>query len=200
MAFTNYGTLKTSLANWLHRGDLTSLIPDFIALAEVRIADDVRSHFNTVVVSGTSVVQTIALPSDYVEARSLYVTQSGENRTISYVPPSKYGQMALPARDSVAYTILGTSILLAPNPTGNVDYTFSYYNKPTAMSSDSDAPTLLVASPGLYLYGALCEAAPYIKDDARVQVWEAKYAQELAWVNSSESGHANMRVRADQGV
>ena len=34
MAITTYAELKTAIANWLNREDLTSVIPDFISLAE----------------------------------------------------------------------------------------------------------------------------------------------------------------------
>ena len=34
MAITTYSELKTSIANFLDRDDLTSVIPDFISLAE----------------------------------------------------------------------------------------------------------------------------------------------------------------------
>ena len=34
MAITTYSELKTSIANWLNRDDLTTQIPDFISLAE----------------------------------------------------------------------------------------------------------------------------------------------------------------------
>lgn len=200
MAITNFGELKTALANWLHRGDLIARIPEFVALAEVRIFDDVRGNLNTTTASGTSVAKTIALPADYVEARGLYITQSGMNRHVDYVPPSKYGAMALPTAEVVAYTVLGTDILLAPNPSGNMSYTLMYYQKLTALAADGDTNALLLRRPGLYLYAALCEAAPYIKDASMVAAWEQKYANEVSWVNSSDSGHANMRVRADQGV
>ncbi len=36
MAISTYAELKTSIANWLDREDLTDIIPDFIALAETR--------------------------------------------------------------------------------------------------------------------------------------------------------------------
>ena len=42
MAITTYAELKSSIANWLNRDDLTSVIPDFISLAEAQIARDVR--------------------------------------------------------------------------------------------------------------------------------------------------------------
>ena len=34
MALVNYSDLKTSIADWLNRSDLTATIPDFITLAE----------------------------------------------------------------------------------------------------------------------------------------------------------------------
>ena len=42
MAFTTYTTLKTSIANYLGRTDLTDQIPDFITLAENRLRRDLR--------------------------------------------------------------------------------------------------------------------------------------------------------------
>jgi len=37
MALTTYTELKSSLADWLNRSDLTSVIPDFISLAEAQM-------------------------------------------------------------------------------------------------------------------------------------------------------------------
>ena len=42
MALNTYTALKTSIADFLNRDDLTSVIPDFIALAEAQINRDVR--------------------------------------------------------------------------------------------------------------------------------------------------------------
>ena len=36
MALTTYTELKTSVGDWLNRTDLTTVIPDFIALAEAQ--------------------------------------------------------------------------------------------------------------------------------------------------------------------
>ena len=42
MSLTNYSDLKTSVANYLARTDLTDQIPDFIRLAEYRMRREVR--------------------------------------------------------------------------------------------------------------------------------------------------------------
>ena len=44
MAFTSYSDLKTTVASYLGRSDLTSVIPDFIGFAELRIARDLRTR------------------------------------------------------------------------------------------------------------------------------------------------------------
>ena len=43
MAISNYTELKTAVANWLDRDDLTDRIPEFIALAESRFNRLLRS-------------------------------------------------------------------------------------------------------------------------------------------------------------
>ena len=42
MAISNYTELKTAVANWLGRDDLTSRIPEFISAAEIRLCDDIK--------------------------------------------------------------------------------------------------------------------------------------------------------------
>ena len=42
MALTTYTELKASIADFLNRDDLTTVIPDFITLAESQINRDVR--------------------------------------------------------------------------------------------------------------------------------------------------------------
>ena len=44
MAIATYTELKTSIASWLNRDDLTSVIPDFISLAEAGINRDLRHY------------------------------------------------------------------------------------------------------------------------------------------------------------
>ena len=42
MSIATYAELKTAVANWLQRTDLTSYIPDFITIAESQIASDLK--------------------------------------------------------------------------------------------------------------------------------------------------------------
>jgi hypothetical protein len=38
---------------------------------------------------------------------------------------------------------------------------------------------LLTAAPDVYLYGALLQAAPYLKDDARISTWATLYTSAM---------------------
>jgi hypothetical protein len=70
VSLTNYGELKTAVANWLKRGDLTSRIPEFIALAEDRINKKLRVRAMeasaTLVLSATTTVDTVGGTGDVI--------------------------------------------------------------------------------------------------------------------------------------
>lgn len=49
----------------------------------------------------------------------------------------------------------------------------------------TDPNWLLTAEPDIYLYGALCESAPYLKDDARLPMWEARLEASIERMSGS---------------
>ena len=68
MSLATYAELKSSVANWLNRTDLTAEIPDFIKLAENRIAHEVRLPTIEKTASMTPNAQgAIAIPADFLE-------------------------------------------------------------------------------------------------------------------------------------
>lgn len=71
MAFTSYSDLKTTVANYLGRSDLTTQIPDFIRLAETRLARELRTRqmLKSATASMTGGDSKIALPTDFLEVR-----------------------------------------------------------------------------------------------------------------------------------
>ncbi len=71
MSVDNYGELKTAIANWAERDDLTSRIPEFIALAEDRIALDLRVRPMETSADITISAQTAALPTGFLGVRRL---------------------------------------------------------------------------------------------------------------------------------
>ena len=73
MALANYSDLKASLADFLNRDDLTSVIPDFIALAETQMQREVRHHKMVERAEGEVDTRYSAFPADYLESIRFHV-------------------------------------------------------------------------------------------------------------------------------
>ena len=73
MAITTYSELKTAIANFLARDDLTSVIPDFIQLAEATMSRELetRSQEKRATATLTADDEYIALPTDLREVREV---------------------------------------------------------------------------------------------------------------------------------
>lgn len=189
MALTTYSELKTSVANYLGRSDLTSQIPDFITLAEIRLNRSVRIRqmLKTATATTTAGDPTVGLPSDFLQMRDLYI--AGNPRSpISYLSPSAFSRDARADESgkSVFYTLRAAEIVLAPYPDTAYTLTMLYYGKPTAMSDSVSSNEFMANCPDALLYGALLEAEPYLMNDARLQVWSSLYNNAVSSLNTSD--------------
>lgn len=200
MALTNYTDLKTTIANYLGRSDLTSQIPDFISLAEIRLARElrIRQMLKTATATTTAGDSTVGLPSDFLEMRDLYV--AGNPRiTVSYQTPSIFSRnsRADESGKPVFYTMRGLEFEFAPIPDAEYTLQMVYYAKPTALSSNNLSNVFMANTPDALLYGALLEAEPYLMNDARAQVWNTFYnvAIEKLKVSDDESEYAGVPLQ-----
>lgn len=167
---TDYSTLKAAIANWLARADLTSAIPEFIQLAESRINRTLYVRERMEEASGTSSDGEIPLPDDFDRLISLRVVSGANMRPIHPVSPDKNSERTGLA---VEYAVVGSSIRLIG--TDEADYSLTYYARVPALSDSASQNWLLTKEPGLYLYGALIEASPYLKNDERALLWAQQY-------------------------
>lgn len=201
MSFATYSELQTSISGWLHRGDLTSIIPDFIALAEQRINGDLdaRLQDSKTTLTTTSSVAYVDLPTDLINIRHLSVV-TDPVKTLKYTTPDTF-EVQYPYDNSgvpLIYSVIGSKAYLAPTPDSAYTLDIVYKARVPALSSTTTTNWLLTTYPHVYLYAALCEAAPYLKDDNRIPVWESKYREAIDTVNSQDwySG-STMVVRTD---
>ena len=202
MALANYSDLQTSIANFLHRTDLASIIPDLITLAEIRINGDLdaRLQDTKTTLTTTQGVDNVALPSDVINIRHLSVQSQTPMVTMQYQTPDTlitkhpYGTSGTPS----AYSVIGTSIYMQPIPDAAYTLNLIYKGRVPSLSAAVGGVTWLMTNyPHVYLYGALCESAPYLKDDARIAVWEQKYTEAIDTVNTQDWYSGNvMMVRA----
>lgn len=173
MSLDTYANLQTSLANTLHRSDLTGQIPDFITLAEDRLNKRLRlrameSRQTTGIVAGD---EYIALPTNFLALRNLQINTT-PRLLLRYATPD-YLDIIYPHSDiqdkPKFYSFVGGQIQLAPISDAAYTVEIDFYAK-WNLATDS-TNWLLTNAPRCYYYGALMEAAPYLKDDNRIAVW-----------------------------
>jgi hypothetical protein len=82
VGIANYGDLKAQCALWLNRTDLTEAIPEHVRIAESRIRTDLKVRAQETLTTGTLTGDTLAVPSQLIEARRLVV----EEIELAYVP------------------------------------------------------------------------------------------------------------------
>ena len=202
MSITTYAELQSSIADWLLRDDLTSVIPTFISLAEAKFNRRIRDY--RMVKRATAEVDTayFAIPSDWQENIRFQLNTSPIT-TLEYVTPDQaaeekrlYNSSGRPA----FFTMIGDEFQIVPAPDSTYDAELTYYSKIPALSASNTSNWLLTKAPDIYLYGALMEAAPYLDDDARIQVWGGLLEQSMNALqiesDRAETGSSSIRMRA----
>jgi hypothetical protein len=191
MAFTSYSDLKTTVANYLGRSDLTAQIPDFIRLAETRMARDLRTRqmLKSATATMTGADARVALPTDFMEVRDLYIL-GNPRMPVTYLSPSAFTRDARADQSGkpVFYTVLAAEFQFAPQPDAAYTLEILYYAQPTVLSSTNPSNVFLANYPDALLYGALLEAEPYLINDARLQTWAALYDKAVRSISDADQG------------
>ena len=189
MAFTSYTDLKTTIANYLARSDLTDQIPDFISLAEARLSRELRTRKMLVVARADTVAgtETIGLPNDFLEMRDVHLRTTPAS-PITYLSPNAFFAIARTTDSGkpLNYTILSSEIQFAPIPDTAYSVQMLYYAKPQYLSDTNITNSFMANYPDALLYAALGEAEPYLMNDARLQTWAALYDRSVLAINTAD--------------
>lgn len=188
MAFTSYSDLQTAIAGYLARSDLTSQIPDFIRLCEVRLRRDlrIRQMLKTVTTATTASDETVELPSDMLEVRD-FIVVGNPVQPLNYQSPSLFNRNSrvADAGKPLDYTILANDFQLAPIPDAAYTVKLLYYAAPPFLSDSNTSNMFLANCPDLLIYGSLLEAEPWLMNDARIQTWSTMFGRSLESLNTS---------------
>jgi hypothetical protein len=182
MALTTYAELKTSIGDWLNRSDLTSVIPDFISLAEAQVERTLRTRQMIVRANASFDAQYGAVPSDFLETKSLKLTSTNPQTPLEFLSIDALDQKAAEYTASGKprfFGVVGGQLRIVPTPDSTYTTELTYYAKLSKLSTSNTSNWLLSSSPDIYLYGALLQAAPYLQDDARIQTWATLYERAL---------------------
>ena len=188
MSITTYSELKTAVANFLARTDLTDQIPDFIQLAEARMSRELetRSQEKRATATLTADDEYVALPTDLREVREVKLNTS-PNTVLEYRSPTALdSQFTGAGGKPQAYSIVGNEIKFRPIPDSAYTAEIVYIGSLDALSDSNATNTILSRHPDAYLSGALAEAYVYLMDDARAQLYDGKFGRAIEEIKKDE--------------
>jgi hypothetical protein len=156
-----YSELKTAIADFLHRTDLTTSIPKFIERAEAMLFREINVKDLRVSAAGTTTGEYATLPADFGEVVRVTATYAGTEYDLDYGSQAINYTVTAPMRyalENNKLRIFGSSTVQA--------YTLYYTPKIAALSDTNTSNWLLENAPDLYLYASSLEAARYTRDSA----------------------------------
>ena len=206
MALSTYTELKDAIADWLDRSDLTSRIPDFIALAEARINRELRIRPMEVrsVAYTSSGQKYFNLPGGYLQMRNIQLN-TNPTTPLEYITPEMLDRLygSNTTGKPRAYTLIGDEIQLSPIPDAAYEIEMAFYENITSLGDGTSGTVtynwLTQNAPDVLLYGSLMEAEPFIKNDERIPVWLNGYSNAIDKLQKADSRDRHsgsaMRIR-----
>lgn len=189
MSLDTYSALKTEIAGWLARADLTTPIDTFIDLFEAEFNTEMRLR-QMETEATASATEYLELPAGFLSMRDVQ-WQGSPRVNLEYITPEKAdlydtsGSTGMPS----FYTIVGNQIRLIPAPSSSTTIRMSYYESVTALSGSNTTNWLLTAYPQLYLYGSLRHAKTYISDPQLWAFFESQFLK--AWDSVKKASRAS---------
>ena len=202
MPITTYTELKSAVADWLLRDDLTAVLPSFISLAEAGLNRQARHWRMEKRSTATLDSQYSALPEDFLQPIRLSLT-SGTTFELELASQADIVDMRSLAANNTGrpryYALTAGEIEVFPTPGDNYTLELAYVARVPALSDSNADNWLLTYYPDAYLYGTLLQAAPYLKDDERVGLWKSLYDGAVSGIiadgERAKFGGSGLRVK-----
>jgi hypothetical protein len=201
LALTTYAQLKTAVADWLERSDLSDRVEDFVALAESRLNRVLRLRLmesdQALVTSPGS--RMVALPAGFREPVALWLETVAGRQSLTHVDAA-----ALEATTALGqpwqWTVDGPNLAFE-RPCDQVYVLTLRMLGRLALSDTAPSNAVLADYPDLYLFGALVEAAPYLRDADMLSLFAARFEAALAEVRMKEArSRALSNLRFDPSI
>ena len=210
MALSSYSELKSAIANWLNRSDLTDEIADdFIKLTEADYNAKLRIRAMEQIDTITIDSETESVPTGFIAVRSFYILSSSVKYPLEYITPANMFETKGGSRTGKprAYTIESDNetetFRFGPSPDTSYTGYLSYYKAISALSSSNTSNWMLANHPAVYLYGSLFHAANFLGgvEPQQVQNWLQMYATAMERVENNDKqdsyGGAPVTQRTD---
>lgn len=192
---SDYTSLQSAVTEYLARDQdatLIARIPTFVQLAEAKFNRELfvrqmEARSSATVTAGTTDCEFVLLPSDFQSMRRVRLSSITGKPCLAFKSGTQMDEYRS-ARANVTgqpqfFTIFGSEMELGPTPDQTYTLEMVYRANIPALANNS-SNWLLSLAPDLYLYGALLESAPYIKEDGRIQTWGLGFKTALDGLNN----------------
>ena len=186
-AVMTYDSLVADVATYLERTDIATLekIPTFVMLAEQIIASQIKFLGNLTVQTSqmTADDPVINKPARWRKTVSMNITVDGKRQPVllrRYEYLREYWPDPTATDVPKFYTDYDfTHWMVAPTPDVAYNFEVLYYERVQPLDSSNQTNWFTQYAPQALLYGSLLQAMPFLKNDSRVQLWQAMYKQAM---------------------
>lgn len=162
----NYTTLKSGVADYLHRDNLTTQIPGFIELAEAYLFRELNVQELQVSVAGTTLAGGYGtLPSDFGSVSKITVSHGSWTTNLNYMAVADVPSTV--NTHPQHYSLENNQIRIIGAGVGQA-YTLFYTPKILPLSASVATNWILTNASELYLYASCLEAARYLRDAGEI--------------------------------
>jgi len=177
-----YAELKSNIANFLNRSDLTDVIDSFIDSTEAEFNRRLRVKGMIKRATATLDSQYISVPTDWLEAINIQI--DGGDFSPLFQQSIESLDVYRKSNDNVTgqpiyFALVDDTIEFAPTPDGSYTVQLTYYGKIDALSDSNTSNFLSTGYPDAYLYGSLKHASIYLMEDERVPLFTAQFEKAL---------------------
>lgn len=191
----DYASLQAAVMEYLARDQDATLIvriPTFIQLAEAKFnrqlfVRQMEQRATAIVDLTSDEPEFIVLPADFQSMRRVRLSSVAGKPCLEFKSGTQLDEYRFGISDLAGqpryFTVFGDEIEVAPTP-DDAHTIEMVYRRTVPPLATNDPNWLLMLAPDLYLYGALLEAAPYLKDDGRIQTWGLGFSTALNDLNN----------------
>jgi hypothetical protein len=194
-AVLTYDSLTSTVLQYLERADaaVVNFLPMAIMLAEFEIAENIKTLGQMIVADGNMNINNpvIAKPARWRKTVSMTLTTTAGQKQPILLRKLEYLNNYAPD-----VTATGTPLyyadydadhwFVAPTPSSNFAFETLCYTRLQPLASDNQTNWLTQNAPNAMLYGTLKQTAPFLKDDARLQVWSSLFDAALAALKAED--------------
>jgi len=187
MAISTFTELKTAVANYANRVDLTTEIPDFITIAESKTFRKLRVREMEVVDESFSITaETVAVPTRFQAAIRFYLDRDPLVQLIYASPLQMFTQFpSATSGTPQVFTIEGSNFRFRPVSTSETGK-LHFYQSPVVLSDANPSNAILSSYPDIYLYGALAELFWFLKDPNKATQWKTLWLDAINEANDED--------------